>query len=338
MSVKYDNCEYTDENNQKTIFTIKSTKNISKTSEKSTSASKVNTSVNRLTHDVNSDVNSCIRKYTCPDCDFETIHKSSFSRHKKSCKHKKETTISITKLNKDNTKECDENLKLKCKELELEIKYMERENKLLNTIVANANSVINKTASIANTNAQTAQVSANVSISALKYANERFKDAPILLPIENFNINDLNFENEDDRQQLIETLIYNAKQKSLDKLLGDHIVKYYKKDNPEEQSFHTTDCSRLNYIVRDLIEDAVKWGVDKNGIKICTAIVKPLISKCINILMEHQKELLQGMSTGDFTKQLNVQLIIDVLMSIDRGSLEADINKYIAPFFNINKI
>ncbi len=338
MSKKYDICNNTDENNTILISHSKNTNFLPLNSRKSISECKVNTSVNQLTVDVNSSVNSGIRKYTCPECEFETVHKSSFSRHKKTCKQKMTSKIIVNNKKNNQDKESDENLKLKCKELELEIKYMERENKLLNTIVANANSVINKTASIANTNAQTAQVSANVSISALKYANERFKDAPILVPIENFNINDLNFENEDDRQQLIETLIYNAKQKSLDKLLGDHIVKYYKKDNPEEQSFHTTDCSRLNYIVRDLIEDAVKWGVDKNGIKICTAIVKPLISKCINILMEHQKELLQEMGTGDYSKQLNVQLIIDVLMSIDKGSLEADINKYIAPFFNINKI
>jgi hypothetical protein len=337
MSEKYDICNTDNEKIDVLIFNDKISNILPLNGHKMSPVDKVNPTVNRLTSDVNFSVNSCTRKYTCPECEFETVHKSSFSRHKKTCKQKPLSNNLVTDIKtKHNSNECDENLKIKCKELELEIKYMERENKLLNTIVANANSVINKTANIANTNAQTAQVSANVSISALKYANERFKDAPILAPIENFNINDLNFEN--DRQQLIETLIYNAKQKSLDKLLGDHIVKYYKKDNPEEQSFHTTDCSRLNYIVRDLIEDAVKWGVDKNGIKICTAIVKPLIGKCINILMEHQKELLQEMSTGDFTKQNNVQLIIDVLMSIDKGSLEADINKYIAPFFNINKI
>jgi signal transduction histidine kinase len=128
-----------------------------------------------------------------------------------------------------------------------------------------------------------------VSVSALKYANDKFKDTPALLPLENFNINNLSFENENDRKQLTEILIYNAKQKSLDKLLGDHIVKCYKKENPEEQSFHTTDCSRLNYIVRNLIENALTWSVDKNGIKICSSIIKPLIEKCINLLLDHQK-------------------------------------------------
>ena len=141
----------------------------------------------------------------------------------------------------------------------------------------------------------------SVSVSALKYANDKFKNAPALLPLENFNINNLDFDNQEDRAQLIETLIYNAKQKSLDKLLGDHIIKVYKKENPANQSFHVTDCSRLNFIVRELIENALIWSVDKNGIKICSSIVKPLIEKCISILLDHQKELLKLLGQGYIT-------------------------------------
>ena len=200
--------------------------------------------------------------------------------------------------------------------------------------MSNANVLLNK----ANDNTKiTAQTLQTVSISALKYANEKFKNTPALLPIDNFNINNLDFNNEEDKKQLVEILIYNAKQKSLDKLLGDHIIKYYKKENPEEQSFHTTDCSRLNYIVRDLMENALTWSVDKCGLKICKDIVKPLIKKCITALMEHQKELLLEMSQGNFTKQNDVELIIDVIMSIDSGTLENDVNKYIAPYFNLKR-
>ena len=198
----------------------------------------------------------------------------------------------------------------------------------------NANILLNK----ANDNTKiTAQAMQTVSVSALKYANDKFKDTPALLPLDNFNINNLDFDNEEDKKQLIEILIYNAKQKSLDKLLGDHLIKYYKKDNPEDQTFHATDCSRLNYIVRELIENALIWSVDKNGIKICTSIIKPLIKKCISALMEYQKVLLHEMSLGNLNKQKEVELIIDIIMSIDSGTLEENINKYIAPYFNLDK-
>jgi len=275
------------------------------------------------------------RDYKCEKCNFFSKHKSSYYRHQKKCLffEKPENSENIDKLK----------LKLEFAEKEKEIfKKIEQEKdliikektELLNNFMSNANVLLNK----ANDNTKiTAQAIQTVSMSALKYANEKFKNTPALLPLENFNIMNLSFDNIEERSQLVETLVYNAKQKSLDKLLGDHIVKYYKKDNPEEQTFHTTDCSRLNYIVRELIENALIWSVDKNGLKICKEIVKPLIKKCINALMEHQKLLLQEMNNGNFTNQKDVELIIDVIMSIDSGSLENDINKYIAPYFNLNK-
>ncbi len=266
------------------------------------------------------------RNYSCQTCGFLTSHKSSFYRHQKTCKNDNQDAISVMELK----------LKLEFAEKEKDLfKKLEAEkSELLNNIMVNANHIINK----ANDNTKiTAQAMQTVSVSALKYANDKFKDTPVLLPIENFNINNLSFDNENDRKQLTEILIYNAKQNSLDKLLGDHIIKCYKKDNPEEQSFHTTDCSRLNYIVRELLENAYTWSVDKNGIKICSSIIKPLIEKCIEILLSHQKELIEEMTTGDYKSKETVQIIISVLMSIDKGLLESDINKYIAPFFNLNK-
>jgi len=272
--------------------------------------------------------------FNCEKCNSSFTQKNNYYRHRKNC------NISINyekELLKKEFELKESNLKLEIAEKEKELfKKLEKEKSdLLNNFMSNANVLLNK----ANDNTKiTAQTLQTVSSSALKYANEKFKDTPALLPIDNFNINNLDFNNEEDKKQLVELLIYNAKQKSLDKLLGNHIIKYYKKENPEEQSFHTTDCSRLNYILRELIENALIWSVDKNGIKICSSIVKPLIKKCIDALMEQQKLLLHQMSLGEYGKQKEVELIIDILMSIDSGTLESDINKYIAPFFNLNKL
>jgi len=268
----------------------------------------------------------------CPFCKIYIKHKSSLSRHKKKC---------MNDENKESLKELKLKLEFSEKEKELYQKLekeksemLKEKSELLNNFMVNSNILLNK----ANDNTKvTAEAMKSVSISALKYANDKFKDAPALLPLENFSLNNLSFDNENDKKQLIEILVYNAKQKSLDKLLGDHIVKEYKKDDPKEQSFHTTDCSRLNYIVRDLIKNALSWSIDKSGIKICSSIVKPLIEKCINLLLEHQKYLIDNMEAGSFRNKETVQTIISVLMSIDRGGLEDEINKYIAPFFNLNK-
>jgi len=44
------------------------------------------------------------------------------------------------------------------------------------------------------------------------------------------------------------------------------------------------------------------------------------------------------MSHGNFNGKDDVNTIITVLMSIDKGLLETEINRYIAPYFNINKL
>jgi len=263
-----------------------------------------------------------LKKYICKNCDKEFKHDSSYYRHLKIC-NKKES-VNELKLK----------LEMEKREKELYQKLEKEKSEMLNNFMANANNIINNAQ---NNTKVTAEAIKSVSISALKYANDKFKNAPALLPLENFNINNLDFNNEDDKIQLTEILVYHAKQKSLDKLLGDHIIKEYKKDNPEEQSFHTTDSSRLNYIVRELIENALIWSIDKSGIKICSSIVKPLIEKCINLLLEYQKILIEEMTTGDYKSKETVTTIISVLMSIDKGSLENEVIKYIAPFFNLSK-
>ena len=276
--------------------------------------------------------NYSFENISCVHCNLSFKHKSSLSRHKKTCK-----ITDINTTTKDNFNiEKEYKLKLELAEKETAIfKKLENEkSELLTNFMNNANILLNK----AQDNTKiTAQAMQSVSMSAIKYANERFKNTTALLPLENFNINNLDFEKEEDKKQLVEILIYNIKQKSLDKLLGDHIVSNYKKDNPAEQSFHATDCSRLNYIVRELIENALIWSIDKNGIKICSSIIKPLIKKCITPLLEYQKTLLQMMNNGDYSKQSEVEIIINLIMSIESGLLENEINKYIAPYFNLDK-
>ncbi len=193
-----------------------------------------------------------------------------------------------------------------------------------------------------------------VSISAVKYANTYYKTAPPLTPLLEYNINGLDYQNNiDDKDQLINLLVYTTKTKTLAKLLGDHLVKCYKKNDPRKQSFHTSDCSRLNYIVKKLIEttsesanvdttnmELSEWETDKSGVELCNAIINPLIENCVDILKDRHKELIRQMTKNplDIVNIANqIESIIDTLICIDKAKLELEINKYIAPFFNLKK-
>ena len=268
-----------------------------------------------------------IADFICIICDKKFNHSSSYYRHKKKCLLNKDT-------NKDNNKELKLKLEYINKEKDIYKKLEKEKTELLNNFMNNANQIINKTQDNAKLTTEAMQ---NVSMSAIKYANDKFQSAPPLLALNNFNLNNLDFDNIKDRESITETLVYHAKLKSLDKLLGEHIIKNYKKEDPKTQSIYTTDCSRLNYIVKELINNVSKWEVDKNGIKICSKIIKPLIEKCIELLLENQRKLLDDMSHGNFNGKNDVNTIITVLMSIDKGLLETEINRYIAPYFNINK-
>ena len=43
------------------------------------------------------------------------------------------------------------------------------------------------------------------------------------------------------------------------------------------------------------------------------------------------------MGNGDYTKQSDVELVINLIISIESGILETEVNKYIAPYFNLDK-
>ena len=275
------------------------------------------------------------KKFICNFCSQEFRHNSSLSRHKSKCK------------NENNDKK---DLEFKILLMEKEINNLKQVNNMVSEFANDAKNMMYKTTSLANKNAEVAKINAQTaqttSTSALKYANLMYKDAPPLLKLDNFKINDLDCDDSEQRKELVETIIYNSKLGSLDKLLGEHIVKYYKKEDPKTQSFHTTDCSRLNYLVRKLFKEANEkngntesfiWEVDKNGIEIRRDIINPLIIKCLDVLRDHQKYLLDTMTIEDLHKRETVKSILDVIMSVDKGSLEDEVNKYIAPFFNLKK-
>lgn len=314
------------------------------------------------------------KTYYCDYCEYDAKTNTNLHIHKRSKKHtdnvfKKENS-EINILKKKETEYKDlliknsfeiEQLNKKIKELEIELE--KRSNTINNnkSIISRLKNDIDKlkndkfelvvqhkdeqkevlTKIIDNKNSNTTSNNDNKSnISALTYANKNFTDAPSLEKINNFNINNYDCSKQDEKEKMIDLIINSYESNSLHKLLGDHIIKYYKKDKTHDQSFHTTDSSRLNYIVRELIENVGKWIQDNNGLIISTKIIQPLIVKCVEMLLEYQKKLTFDLSVcQDFSNiDKRIYAILNIISSIDKGKLEEDVHKYIAPFFLMNKL
>ncbi len=309
--------------------------------------------------------------YYCKLCDYVTKNKTEFTRHENSKKHK--TNIlkkySCNKCNKTfsasssyyyHLKKCDvikeqekvnntndsnnieliqkvfalkEEIKEKEHIIELEKMKVEHEKekiKLLEKVLKNSNKTADKALKIT-----------SKSISAIKYANDNFKNAPKLEAINDFNLWGYNIDNDADKKKILDNLLYHSRQNSVHKVFGEHIVSLYKKENIQDQSVHATDTSRLNYIIRTNQGNALKWAIDKNGVKICDALIGPLIMYFIDILKDYQKQLTNEMLKDPINinhgAQTKVENIIKMLMDVDNGDLAKETNKFIAPFFNIDK-
>lgn len=315
--------------------------------------------------------------YICENCNYTSNKKTDYTRHINSQKHKKNTQkiyncpICTKEYNIKSTyyyhvKKCKENiinenildgdieLKIKLletqKELENEKNRREKEKllneneklklkteldkkqiKLLKELLKNSTKTTEKALKIT-----------DKTISAIKYANEHFKNAPELTPINNFNLLDYDLTNEEDKKLLLETLLYHYRKNSVHTIFGNHIVSLYKKDRLEDQSMHTTDTSRMNYIIKISKDDNnSKWYTDKNGVVICDVIIEKLINHYVELLKWYQKKIMDEMNLNPGIiqpdKQQKVENILGMLMDVDNGQLVKNTNKYIAPHFNLDK-
>ncbi len=333
--------------------------------------------------------------YICEYCNYSTNDKGNFSHHKKSKKH-------LSKLDQIKIKDYDtiikenQELKQKLQERELQQKLLEKENEKLEEV----NKILKEQSSKTINNTQ----NNTINIGSINYVNEHFKDAPPLEKITDFVINGIDTNDVSQHDKFIDDVLYHHKNKILHQLLGDHIVSLYKKTDLNKQSFHTTDTSRLNYVVR-VIEDTVElvnesekeyehenelisdnendkeldsdtkelielkkqyekqmkkiekkkemqivkaneiennkkiWTIDKNGYKICKLLIDPTIKQLVTILKKKIKvKSNKKINNSNMNNELKYsEALNNVLETIDTKKLKNEVNKYIAPKFNLDK-
>lgn len=280
--------------------------------------------------------------YECIPCDYVTNDKSNYNKHLKCKSHLKKHNSSNN--NKSICKFCDKifsthsnllkhesrcmNKVLKIKELELELKYA------------------NKQIEILKNNIDTDKKNTTVyNVSIKKFIQQQYSDAPPLEGLENYAA--LKFEEEYESEDTMEDefvsmISYNHIQNCLHKYLGDFIIKYYKKDDPKQQSVWSSDVSRLTYIIKEILDNKKSiWNHDYKGVKTKGYIINPLLQYLKQILNDYwiaNIDNFKNIDTDYVNKLFKIfKSIHEIKKEIDNGHLADSIIKYIAPHFYMNK-
>ena len=256
-------------------------------------------------------------KFICNYCNASFTRSNSLSRHKNICseKHHEENKLKNQLHEKDNNHEIE---LLNCKLNEY--KHYKEEAKYYKQLLMEAGGLVKK------------------SVSALTYSITNYDDAP---PIKTIKVTNVDEFNESDIK-IAEDIISACKHKTLNKYLGDIIVKEYKKKKPKDQSIWNTDDTRLTYIIKELIQNnSSNWIVDKKGIKTTKYLIDPLLKHVKSLIITYQKNMDIGETVFEMEVHMENSKIIQSLISdIDDGIASKDILKYISVHlrFNENKL
>jgi hypothetical protein len=181
--------------------------------------------------------------------------------------------------------------------------------------------------------------------STLNYVIKHFNNAPPIELIEGKNITQQITYTGSNKRSQEDIILFNYKSKNLDQFLGDLIIKTYKKDKPEDQSFWATDSSRFSFIIRQLIggTKTKEWSMDKSGIKITALIIDPFLDEVREMLIEYNKngcKFVESLKNiNDNTKILKLRdmhLSQEIILLIKQKDLHKSILKYITPYFNFD--
>ena len=127
--------------------------------------------------------------------------------------------------------------------------------------------------------------------------------------------------------------------------IGNFIIKAYKKENPKDQQFWSSDTQRLNFLIQQAFNSGkIAWIQDKNGNGLIKLIIDPIIDFIKTKVIEFQEICKQTLSDtksdydtlekyGNYFHN-SAKLLLD----ITHKNAHTNVLKYIAPVFQIHTI
>ncbi len=186
--------------------------------------------------------------------------------------------------------------------------------------------------------------SAKKSMNMMSHAMKHFANAPPMKMLEDKQALKLLTYDNKSKHSSEDLIIYHHTAGTLQKYLGDMLVKEYKMKQAEQQSIWTTDASRLCFIVKQIIDDTGddRWMNDRSGITITKYIISPLLKKVCEMLSEYIKKFQKQIreDTYDIAKENEIFHKIhdanEVILIVSENELQKNILKYISPYFGFD--
>lgn len=140
----------------------------------------------------------------------------------------------------------------------------------------------------------------------------------------------------DNEQDLIDVLVYQYDNKSLNKYLGNFLIKYYVKKDPNEQSIWNSDINRLTFIVKEQY-----WDYDYKAVKTKICIIDPLLTKIKKFINKYTIKFIDEIKSDDFIVKESLlnkfNSLAQIRYDINHGTLADRIVKYMAPYFSFDR-
>ena len=257
--------------------------------------------------------------YKCDSCGNIFARISNLTRHYKICTNKNEEVL----LLKQKLEQYEKDARMKfeqydkdTKRYKKDVNYHMKETEYYKQLLREAGGLVKK------------------SVNALTFAVDNYDSAPAIKTISMYEIDTFEGDNNTDKK-IVEDILSAYKHKTLDKYLGNFIIKVYKKDDPKNQSIWNTDDSRLTYLIKELMNnESSNWIIDKKGIKTKTYLIEPLLAHIRNLLISYQTnseilELDMGPVEIEFILE-NSKKIMDLMNDIDDGVIGKEVLKYIS--------
>lgn len=185
-------------------------------------------------------------------------------------------------------------------------------------------------------------------MSTAKYIMVHFTKAPILTKLKKNKIRHMLKFCVDKNKKLVElktdpvkAITYAYNERSLVKYIGNLIIQEFGTMDPSNRKFHSTDASRLTFIVRENNDGLSEWVKDVEGKIIIQNVIKPIILEIASMFQEYRSSFDIDKIDNDNDKHNEFMDVSNAYFGIVEWTncqvFYKNILQYITPSFVFNK-